>query len=93
MKRIDLEYDLVVIGGGTGGPMAAVFLWAAFDRGCLDRGGDGPYRCETLRAPTGVWTTGFQAMGRFRRFRWDRSAAGSRLVGRARLWRNTWARQ
>ncbi|MBA4313872.1 MAG: fumarate reductase/succinate dehydrogenase flavoprotein subunit [Alcaligenaceae bacterium] len=24
MKRIDLEYDLVVIGGGTGGPMAAV---------------------------------------------------------------------
>ncbi len=24
MKRIDLQYDLVVIGGGTGGPMAAV---------------------------------------------------------------------
>lgn len=24
MNRIDLEYDLVVIGGGTGGPMAAV---------------------------------------------------------------------
>lgn len=24
MKRIDLEFDLVVIGGGTGGPMAAV---------------------------------------------------------------------
>ncbi|MCP2830388.1 FAD-binding protein, partial [Salmonella enterica subsp. enterica serovar Typhimurium] len=24
MKRIDMEFDLVVIGGGTGGPMAAV---------------------------------------------------------------------